>query len=101
MSKYKVYDKVPWHYPEGKNCPSLSAAKIHLKSIMNWLKNKNLLSDEGLEIYNIGVDADFAITSSMLTKKGNEIMQKGYSNWLKMIDYNQPVDLSYWESIFD
>lgn len=101
MSKFKVYDKVSWHFPEGKNCPSLYAAKAHFVAIMKWLKNKELLTGEGIEIYELGIDDDFAITSSMLTSKGNEVLQKGYSKWLKLISYKDGVDLSYWDSILD
>lgn len=70
MTDIVVYDKVSWHYPEGKNCPSLEAAKIHFLVMMKWLKENNLLSTEGEEVWELGVDADFSITSTMLNEKG-------------------------------
>jgi len=93
MADLTVYDKVSWHYPEGKNCPSMKVAKVHFESVMEWLNKNNLLSDEGKEILGIGVDADFSITSSMLNEKGNGIFKKHYSNWLKTIDYSENIDL--------
>lgn len=97
MTDIAVYDKVSWHYPEGKNCPSLDAAKVHFVFVMAWLKENNLLSDEGNEIYDVGIDADFSITSSMLNRKGNDILKKHYSEWLSNIGYSEYVDLKILE----
>jgi hypothetical protein len=93
MAKITVYDKVSWHYPEGKNCPSVEAAKVHLSAVMKWLNKNNLLSEEGKEIFEIGVDVDFSITSSMLNEKGNDVLKKYYSSWLKTVDYSKNIDL--------
>lgn len=87
MNKFKVYDKVSWHFPEGKNCPSLEVALNHIEIIMKWLNENNLLSAEGVEMLEIGIDSDFSITSTMLSKNGNEIMSQNYSEWLKTIRY--------------
>ena len=93
MTDMIVYDKVSWHYPESGNCPSLEAAKVHFIVVMEWLQKNNLLSDEGNEIFELEIDADFSITSSMLNAKGNDIFEKYYSNWLKSIDYSNKIDL--------
>ncbi|QTA83792.1 Uncharacterized protein dnl_62080 [Desulfonema limicola] len=93
MAKITVYDKVSWHYPEGKNCQSIEVAKVHFVAVMKWLKENNLLSDDGKEIFGIGVDADFSITSPMLNEKGNDVLKKHYSNWLKTVDYSKKIDL--------
>ena len=94
MADIKVYDKVSWHFPEGKNCPSLEAAKRHFVEIMDWLKTNNLLSEAGLEIYEIGIDSDFAITSDMLSEKGNKIFRRSYTDWLKTVEYGQTANLN-------
>jgi hypothetical protein len=93
MTDMIVYDKVSWHYPEGQNCPNLEAAKVHFIAVMAWLKQNNLLSDEGKEILELGIDADFSIASSMLNAKGNDVLKKNYSIWLKSIDYSNKIDL--------
>lgn len=93
MSNIVVYDKVSWHFPEGKDCPSLEAAKAHFNVLLAWLKKHDLLSDEGREIFDLGVDADFSITSSMLNKKGNDVLSKHYVDWLRSIDYSGNVDM--------
>lgn len=87
MGKVVVYDKVSWHYPEGRNCPNLETAKSLFRILMNWLNKNNLLSEEGKEIFELGIDRDFSITSSMLNEKGNELFSKYYSKWLRSITY--------------
>lgn len=94
MSNIEVYDKVSWHFPEGKNCPSLEAAKEHFVSVMDWLKENQLLSDEGKEVLELGIDSDFSIASPMLNAKGNELMRKYYSDWLRSIDYTKKPNLT-------
>lgn len=92
MGETTVYDKVSWHFPEGKSCPSLEAAKAHFKAIMQWLKEHNLLTEEGLDAYEAGIDDDFAITSTMLNDIGNKILREYYSDWLRSIGYKKNID---------
>lgn len=94
MSDIKVYDKVSWHFPEGQNCKSLEVAKVHFTAIMEWLKVNNLLSNEGEEVWDLGIDSNFSITSSMLNSKGNEVFKKYYSDWLRSIDYTNKPNLT-------
>jgi hypothetical protein len=85
----KTYDKVSWHFPEGKGCPSLAAAKIHFQVVTEWLKDKGLLSAEGIEAVDAGIDSDFALTAHMLTTKGNRILGRCYSDWVRAVIYGQ------------
>lgn len=87
-----VFDKISWHYPEGKNCPSLEIARAHFLAVMKWIQENGLLSDEGEEILDVGISTDFSITSSMLNKKGNDVLKKYYSTWLKTVDYSKSID---------
>lgn len=92
MKHAKTYDKVSWHFPEGKNCPSLDSAKIHFCVVMKWLQENGLLSDEGAEAIDCGIDADFSITARMLTPRGNRVLEQCYESWLKAVQYGeQPV----------
>ena len=94
MAGVTVYDKVSWHYPEGKSCPSIDAAMVHFRVLMEWLHKNYLLSGEGEEVLGLGIDEHFSITSEMLTETGNDIMKGRYSNWLNTIGYDDNVDLT-------
>ena len=82
-----TYDKVSWHFPDGKNCPDLDSAKVHFDVLMGWLESRGLLSEEGQEAIDVGVDSDFAITSHMLTDKGNRLLKICYAEWTRTVRY--------------
>ena len=83
----EIYDKVSWHFPDGENCPSLEAATVHLCMVMEWLNYQHLLSEEGLEAIEVGVDADFSLTSYMLTDRGNRLLAAYYADWVSTVRY--------------
>lgn len=83
----KTYDKVAWHFPEGRGCPSLAAAKTHFTVVIKWLESKGLLSAEGTEAAASGIDSDFALTADMLTAKGNRILGLCYDQWVRTVRY--------------
>ena len=87
MGSGTTYDKVSWHFPDGKNCPSLEAAKVHFDVVMRWLESQNLLSPEGREAIEIGIDSDFSLTSYMLTDTGNQLLVACYAEWVRTIQY--------------
>jgi len=99
MSNFKVYDKVSWHYPEGKSS-DLKSALSHFIVIMAWLNMNNFLTIEGKEILELGIGPDFSLTSSMVSENGNEILSNYYTKWLKSID-TKNIDemLEIWKHI--
>ncbi len=87
MGSGATYDKVSWHFPDGKTCPSLQAAKVHFSVVMRWLESQNLLSAEGHEAVEMGIDSDFALTSSMLTDTGDRLLGTCYAKWVRTVQY--------------
>ena len=87
MGSGTTYDKVSWHFPDGKHCPSLEAAKVHLDVVMHWLESQHLLSAEGHEAMEVGIDSDFSLTSYMLTDKGNQLLATCYAEWARTVRY--------------
>ena len=92
-----TYDKVSWHFPDGKGCPSLEAAKAHFDVLMGWLESQHLLSEEGQEALAVGVDADFSITSYMLTNTGNRLLTTCYAEWASTAMYGVRPSMSVLE----
>ena len=92
----KVYDEVSWHFPDG-GAESLEMAKSHFKVLMDWLYQNQLLSPDGIEAYQVGIDSDFSITDAMLTTEGNAIVNNIYDKWIKTIDYKQRPKLDLFE----
>ena len=73
-----VYDKAAWHIDAGEN---KSNVLEHFKFIMTWCHKNNLLSAEGEEILELGVDDSISIHSRMLTGRGNVFMTKYYDSF--------------------
>lgn len=97
MRSRATYDKVSWHFPDGKNCPSLEVAKVHFDVVMRWLESRNLLSAEGREAMQIGIDSDFSLTSHMLTDKGNQLLATCYTEWVSPLQYGTQPSMTLLE----
>lgn len=91
----KVYDKVKWHWPQGKanGCTSLAVGKRHIECAMNFLKKHKLLSEEGeAELHRGKVSPDFALTSETVNHEGNVFLKRYYGKWCSGVSYNAPPD---------
>jgi len=49
---------------------------------MNWCNQNNLLSDEGEEILEFGIDDSISIHSRLLNERGNMFMKKFYDTFI-------------------
>ena len=77
--KTLVYDKASWHIDAGEPVERVLA---HFKFIMNWCNQNNLLSDEGEEILEFGIDDSISIHSRLLNERGNMFMKKFYDTFI-------------------
>lgn len=77
--KTTVYDKASWHIDAGE--PKSSVIE-HFKFIMSWCKKNDLLSAEGEEILEFGVDDSISIHSRLLNERGNLFMAKFYDMFI-------------------
>lgn len=100
MSEFVTYDKISWHYPNEKGCQNLEEAKVYFSSIMSWLSDHGLLSKEGEEDIEIGIDSSFSLNSSMLSEKGNKLLSLSYDDWAKEVQYGQIPDMTILETAF-
>jgi len=82
-----VYDAVKWHVLSQQKVP-LSKATIHFIVVMNWLRQKNLLTDAGKAAR---IDMQFELSSELLTPLGNAVLSRVYNLWKQQVDYkNKP-----------
>lgn len=77
--KTKVYDKANWHLI---NDMSKELVLKHFSFIMNWANNNQLLSDEGKEILELGVDESISLHSRMFNERGNKFMENFYDKYI-------------------
>ncbi len=84
--KTKVYDKASWHIDGGENLDKVLA---HFNFIMSWCCSNKLLSDEGKEIADLGIDQSISFHSRMFTDKGNIFMEKHYDKFIDATSNNK------------
>ena len=77
--KTKVYDKASSHIEAGEPPSSVLS---HFKFIIDWCNQNNLLTDEGEEILELGIDASISIHSRLLNERGNMFMTKYYDMFI-------------------
>jgi hypothetical protein len=95
---FQVFDKVAWHYPEGKDCPSLEAGRRHIEAMLRLLGEHGLLSEEGREaLEQEELGPDFSLTSDLVTPEGEAALAKHYDAWLKLVTYGGPLHEEFWE----
>ena len=89
-----IFDKFTWHLDAGIEERKL---RDYYNKVMFFLKVHQLLNIYGLEIYSLGVDSSLSITSKMLTDRGNSFLCLWYDKYLKSVDFNKNIDLSFLE----
>lgn len=94
--KTKVYDKVKWHYPEGKGVPSLRAGMRHLVVIFHWLKKNNLLTEEARIMPPSKWGQDYSLISDDVLPEGQKLLDLYYDKWLdRLTSYRKKPSTLY------
>lgn len=77
----KVYDKAAWHI-DAKEDSNVILEKFEI--IFSFLKMKNMLSMEGLEIFDLGIDSSISLHERLLTYDGNIFLEKHYDDIINL-----------------
>ena len=94
----KIYDKAKWHLDQPQDSQTIGNKLEHLRVLMIWLNNNNFLNELGQEIFELGIDQEFSLTSEMVTTKGEELLDKYYAEWSKNISYDEEITTVFWDS---
>lgn len=63
----KIYDKAQWHIDAGEKNEKVIKK---FNEVLTFLNDKNLLSKDGFEIFEFGVDSSISLTERMVNEKG-------------------------------
>ena len=75
----KSYDKAAWHIDGGEN--SVDVVK-RFKEIFQFLSEKKLLTEDGLETLNYCMDSSVSLNSSMVNPNGAAFLDSYYDTIL-------------------
>lgn len=93
----KVYDKSKWHNNGENNELNI---KEYFQNLMELLLKNNMLSEDGREILDIGIDNDFSLNSKLVNEKGNLFLGKNYDEILSSIDFNNKISIDNIDKFF-
>lgn len=77
----EIYDKAIWHIDAGED---KNKVLNKFKVIFSFLKQKNMLSDEGLEILDIGIDSSVSLHERLLTTTGKDFIEQHYDSLINL-----------------
>lgn len=87
-----IIDKAAWQIDGG--VPEELVVN-HFKTVFSWLEKHNMLSEEGKEELEEGIDDCASLNEELVTKDGLEFLEKCYDEYLRVIakdkygtDYN-------------
>ena len=80
-----IFDKAAWHIDAGEERDEVISK---FNDVFAFLYEKNLLSDDGIELYELGIDQSCSLNDSMVTEEGANFLEKYYD---QIINYSHEV----------
>ena len=93
----KIIDKASWQIYGGLQ-PSIVTA--YFKRIFSWLEAKGLLTREGKEVLEFGIDDSVSLHERLVTSEALAFLDAKYDDYLRHNPYGEDEDSSALEEIF-
>lgn len=90
-----IYDKASWHIDAGMNEEEVINK---LKILFDFLASKDMLSDEGKEEYECGIDDSCSLNERTVNSQGNEFLGHYYD---EIINYDDSNILNYLSELYE
>ena len=91
-----IIDKAAWHI-DGMVEPK--AVIEYFKRVIKWLSDKDMLSQEGRETYNSGIDDSISLNESLLTKEALAFLTSKYDTYLEK-HFEDDEDCMYLDNLY-
>jgi hypothetical protein len=76
----KIIDKAVWQIDRG--VPAKEVVD-HFKTVFSWLMEHDMLTDEGIEEYEDGIDDCASLNDELVNERGIAFLEKCYDDLLK------------------
>lgn len=77
----KIYDKAAWHIDGGEKKEDVLR---RFSIIFSYLAKNNMLTDEGKEILELGIDSSVSLHERMVNESGKTFLDKEYDTLLSL-----------------
>lgn len=71
----KIFDKAQWHIDEGED---VDVVVGKFRSVYMFLEKNELLSEDGKELLELGIDSSISLNEQTVTENGSAFLDKYY-----------------------
>jgi len=93
----QIIDKAAWQIDNGVQ-PSVVIT--HFKRLFSWLAAKDMLTAEGKEVFEIGIDDSASLHERLVTPEALAFLLSAYDEYIKNNAYGTDTDSSVLESVY-
>lgn len=93
----KVFDKASWQIDNGVDEVTVIA---HFEFIFGWLNEHDMLSPDGLEILETGIDEDVSLHEGMVNERGLHFLNEFYDKLITDTEYDVAHEKALIEKLF-
>ena len=94
----KIYDKAKWQMDGGMEKKMVIE---HFECVFRWLLNHHMLSEDGQEMLESGIDGELSLNTEMVTKEGADFLDMYYDDLIKQSSYDIVAEQTLMDSYFD
>ena len=94
----QVYDKAAWQIDNGIN---KDVVINHFTLVFEWLQAHNMLSKNGKDILDIGIDDDTSLNEQLVTTEGAKFLSAYYDRLIEQSEYKTSVEEDLLSSYYD
>lgn len=93
----KIFDKASWQVDNGM---SEEVVISHFEFIFEWLNEHDMLSPDGLEILEIGIDEDVSLHECLVNETGLHFLNEFYDKLITDSEYDVACEKVLIEKLF-
>jgi hypothetical protein len=93
----KTIDKAAWQIDAGVS-PDVVVA--HFNKIFKWLDAKGMLTDEGQELMELGIDQSVSLHERLVTENALGYLESRYDDYISQYPYGTDLDAVKFEELF-
>ncbi|MDR3279840.1 MAG: hypothetical protein LBT23_04960 [Synergistaceae bacterium] len=87
----RIFDKAQWHIDAGEPATEVLG---RIKAVFQYLSEQGLLTPEGEEIMQLGVDSSVSLHERLVNAKGAKFLEAHYDELFKLPVSSIPAKLS-------
>ncbi len=76
-----IYDKAQWHIDAGENANSVVD---RFKVIFEFLVYEDLLTTDGIEVFEMGIDSSISLNENLVNDEGNRFLEQYYDEIISL-----------------